>query len=308
MNERGLVYDGLARRPKPVTTSRDKPEFAGNLIDHAMATCGTVNEVIELFGRYNRWWMQGYNLIFADAEGNSAVIEGDQVVRKTGTFQVATNFDLSEHPDGVDAYAAGESCSRFQIARGMLAETRSPTVDGARRVLAAIHAEGASRTLYSNVYDLKKRTVHVYNYHDFANEVVIDLASELAKGRRFVTLASLFPRNFAHETFVKEQRGALEKRRSEHVSVALPQTTLARYAGGYRGPDGVLTVTLEGSGLVADYAAYERAALTPTSETTFVLLRLGYDLGLEFQLDGAGEVTGVRIRAGDESTTFPRIR
>jgi hypothetical protein len=308
MNERGLVYDGLATQPTPVTGSKDKPEFAGNLIDHAMATCTTVAEVVALFDRYNLWWMQGYNLIFADAGGSAAVLEGDHVVRKNGSFQVATNFNLSEHPDGVGAYGVGTSCARFDIARTMLAEMKQPTVDGVRSVLAAIHAEGPSRTLYSTIYDLKRRTIRVYNYHDFVNEVTLDLVVELAKGRRFVVLASLFPRNFAHETFAKEQRDALDKRRTEHPAVAVPETALALYAGTYQGPDGALAVALEAGALVVDYAAYERAALVPTSETTFLLLRLGYDLEVAFQRNTTGEITAVTIGAGGESTTFPRIR
>ena len=308
MNEAGLVYDGFAKKPKPVVTSRDRPVFQGNLIDHAMATCGTVSEVTALFGRYNLELMESYNLMFADAGGNAIIIEGDHIVPKIGTFQVVTNFDLSEHPDGANAYGEGDSCARFQIASEMLAATKSPTVERMREVLAAVHAEGRSRTLYSNVYDLKRRVVHLYHYHDFAHEVVIDLARELRKGRHVVKLPSLFPRNFAYEAFLKEQGEALEKRRAERSSVDLPLATLARYVGTYQGPDGMLTVTLEGSSLFAGYAAFERAALSASSENAFFLLRHTYDVDLAFQLGGAGEVTGVKIRTGEQEMTFPRIQ
>ena len=60
----------------------------------------------------------------------------------------------------------------------MLEDADDISVDLAKRVLAATHQEGpGSRTLYSNVYDLKRRIVYLYHYHNFQNEVVIDLKS-----------------------------------------------------------------------------------------------------------------------------------
>jgi hypothetical protein len=307
MNEAGLVYDGFAKKPRPAGTSDIRPKFEGNLIDHAMATCGTVADVIELFQRHDLAMMEGYNLMFADAGGDAVVIEADSFIRKQGKLQVVTNFDLSRYPDGVDAYDKGQSCLRFQIAKQMLADMGSPTIEKARCVLAAVHAEGRSRTLYSNIYDLKRRLVYVYLYHDFANEVVVDLASELRKGRHFVKLPALFPRNFAYETFVQEQNDELEKRRSERAKLAVAPELLGRYAGRYLGPDGVLTVSLDGAALYAEYAAFERAALTPASETEFFVLRPTYDIDLAFVVDGSGAVTGLRIRTGEQGATFPRL-
>jgi hypothetical protein len=50
MNERGLWFDGFATpRVKVLTT--DPPPFRGNIVDHAMATCGSVEEVIRLFSQ-----------------------------------------------------------------------------------------------------------------------------------------------------------------------------------------------------------------------------------------------------------------
>jgi hypothetical protein len=52
--------------------------------------------------------------------------------------------------------------------------------------------EGNSRTVYSNIYDLKRGTVHVYNLGNFEEVVVMDLAEELKKGQRRLDLPSLF--------------------------------------------------------------------------------------------------------------------
>ena len=58
--------------------------------------------------------------------------------------------------------------------------------------------------MYSNIYDLDDRLVYLYNFHDFENEVVIDLSDELKKGPHVVELPSLFPRNSAYKSLVAE--------------------------------------------------------------------------------------------------------
>jgi hypothetical protein len=308
MNEAGLVYDGFATPPKAVTGSLDKPPVSEReLIDGAMATCRSVKEAIEHFSRYNLAIMEGWNLMFADRSGDSVIIEGDAMLRRSGPFQVSTNFHQSLHPDGRNAYGEGESCSRFEIATEMLRGMREPSVAEARRVLSAVHTEGRSKTLYSNIYDLKRGLVYVYHFHDFVNEVVIDLAKELAKGPRVVTLASLFPRNFAFEDFVREQQDQVETRRVERGAVELPPELLTRIAGRYQGPDGIMTVSLGEAGLVAQYGAFDPAVLTPSSETTFYLLRVTGDLDFHFELDDGGSVAGVAVRAGEQALFFPRL-
>lgn len=308
MNEAGLVYDGFATPPKPVTGSLDKePVSERELIDGAMASCRTVEEVIKRFSRYNLAIMEGWNLMFADRSGDSVIIEGDAVLRRSGPFQVSTNFHQSVHPDGRDAYGEGQSCVRFAIATEMLRGMREPSVTEARRVLSAVHAEGESKTLYSNIYDLRRGLVYLYHFHDFANEVVIDLAAELEKGPRVVSLATLFPRNFAFESFVREQQGQLEARKLERGAVAVPLELLARFAGRYEGSEGIMTLSLAEAGLVARYGAYDPAVLIPSAETRFYSLRVTADLDFEFALGENGAVTGVTVRMGDAGEFFPRL-
>ena len=47
-------------------------------------------------------------------------------------------------------------------------------------------------TVYSNIYDLKKGTIYVYNLRNFKEAVVLDPAEELKKGERRIELPSLF--------------------------------------------------------------------------------------------------------------------
>jgi hypothetical protein len=308
MNEAGLAYDGFATPPKPVQRGREKPLISEReLIDTAMASCATVEEVLALFDRHNLEVMKSFMLMFADRSGASVIIEGDHLLRKSGAFQAVTNFRQSEHPDGRGAYEGGESCVRFEIANERLAQLTRVTVEAARDVLVAIHAEGRSRTLYSVIYELGNGRAHLYHYHDFSHEVVIDLAAELEKGARVIDLPTLFPRSSAYETFAGEQAAELEKRRVGRGAATVSPDLLTRYVGRYRGPEGVLTTSVEDGRLIGDAVGLPQIALTPASPTTFYAVRFIGDVELDFRVGTEGQVQGITLRAGDHQTFMERL-
>jgi hypothetical protein len=61
-----------------------------------------------------------------------------------------------------------------------------------REVLDKTHQEGRALIVYSNIYDLKKGIIYLYNLRNFKEVVVLNLSEELKKGQRRVDLASLF--------------------------------------------------------------------------------------------------------------------
>lgn len=195
MNERGLWFDGFAAPAVNVTGSSDLPNFPGNLVDKAMAECATVAEVVRLFDQYDRAFLREGILMFADASGDAVSIEPDAMVRKTRGHFVQTNFHQSRtNPRSQDG--------RFAIATDMLERAGEEiSIDLFRRILAATHQKGAFPTLYSNVYDLRSRTMHLYYFHDFERVVTFQLDEELKKGKRVLEIPSLFPKNAAAETF-----------------------------------------------------------------------------------------------------------
>ncbi len=202
MNERGVFFDGFATARVAAAGSAGKPVYPGNLADRAMEECSTVEQVAALFEKYNRSFIEQGVLFFADANGNSVVIEPDAILFKRGRYQVQTNFHQSR-------VKAGEAppCERFRIASGMLDKAgENISIDLFRRILAATHAEGKYPTLYSNIYDLNRRVMYLYHFHNFENVVTIDLPAELKKGRRTLDLPSLFPRTFAAEVFARPPR------------------------------------------------------------------------------------------------------
>ena len=304
MNERGLFFDGFATAPRKVVRSTDKPVYIGALIDKVMAECATVEEVLAVFEKYNLEFMKRAMLMFGDATGDSAIIEGDDIVRKQGRFQVVANFYLSQTP-------AGQSpCDRYDIAVRMLENAEEISVPLCRSVLAAVHSEQETPTLYSNIYDLRRRKVYLYHFHNFENVVVFDLAEELKKGKRVLDLPSLFPRTFAALEFGWRQSRALEEKGLRRVDI--DSGLLDRYVGRYELSNGpmsglVLTVLKEGDRLFAEVPGMGKVELSPQSPTDFFYLTHGVLLKLTFTEDDEGHVTGSEVDMNGQEFKARRI-
>lgn len=215
MNDQGLFFDGLATEPLAVTRSKDKPTYPGNLIEKAMETCATVEEVITLYKQYNLTHLVSGQLMFGDKTGDAAIIEGDAIIRKKGKFQVATNFYLSKTMNGY------YPCHRYRTATNMLERSARVTVETMSEICNAVHQEGDAPTLYSNVYDLKNGIVYLYLFHDYSQVVQLDLAEELKKGRHVYDLVSLFPENRGFRNFENAQLNRLQEvRRQQKIQLA----------------------------------------------------------------------------------------
>lgn len=217
MNDQGLFWDGFGV-PHMDVASQGKPPlppwpstipnapYPGASVDRILAECATVEDVIKLFQKYEIPWAERAVLMFADATGDAVIFDSNQIIRKHGRFLVQTNFRQSQAKPGE------RPCERYKIATAMLdAAGDRINVDLFRTILAATHQEGGGPTQYSNIYDLKRRVMYLYHFHNYSNVVVIDLARELAKGQHWVTIPSLFPRTYAYEDFAAQNKDFLKK-------------------------------------------------------------------------------------------------
>ena len=192
MNDQGLFFDFFATKPMEVKLSKERPKFQGSIIDTMAAECATVEEVLDLFSRYNLEFMLKFQMFVVDKTGDTAIIEGDDIIRKSGSYQVVTNFCQSmveENRLPCEWYKP--SCVQYKMAESMLTEGGTASVVHFRDILEATHRNTlGARTLYSNIYDLKNGLVYLYYLHNFDNEVVIDLNEELKKGCHYYELPS----------------------------------------------------------------------------------------------------------------------
>jgi len=190
MNDQGLFIDGNALRPTGWRPEPGKPTFNGQVMMVVLATCATCEDVKTFFEKSNFPALSRARFPVADRSGASMVVEYGQgrvqFVKSDTWFQVATNFVISNVVDG------GFPCWRYRAADEIMSGAKELSLGLIREVLEKTHQEGNSRTVYSNIYDLKRGTVHVYSLGNFEEVVAMDLAEELKKGQRRLDLPSLF--------------------------------------------------------------------------------------------------------------------
>jgi len=203
MNEAGLCFDGFATKSKPITKAAGKPGFQGIMNKHVMETCSTIDEVIAEFDKYNLQTLDNAMLMFVDKTGDAVIIEGDDYIRKSGDFQIVTNFYQSEVKEGEET-----DCVRYDNLLQQLPELEV-TIDDFAQALATTHQEGKYPTQYTNIFDPDKLEMHLYRFHDFSNYITLDFKEELKSGRHVIKMKELFPKLYAYDYFVYLQSKTL---------------------------------------------------------------------------------------------------
>jgi hypothetical protein len=229
VNDQGLAYDIMALWPKehvkPPAGRRRVPGRLG-LIRKIMEECATVEEALQLVNTHVNPLSGGANLMLADVAGDSAIVEGYTVYRRKGPYQICTNFRWAK------AAKSGWRCERYKAAEAILRDC-PVAVDAFRDVLKAVRQplRKGRGTLYSNIYDLRSRRIHLYVMHDFTRAHVIDMKKELAKGARVVRLSEYFPDNTRDAQFRKRYEMGKRKAYREAVLKLGPPPKVAAYAG-----------------------------------------------------------------------------
>ena len=90
------------------------------------------------------------------------------------------------------------------------------------------------KTVYSQVYDLKRGLIYLYLFHDFENGIVLNLADELAKGPHMVSVASLFPRNQNYEQWSFQQMEQWKFLYTYKIDATVKPASLGNLVGKYR--------------------------------------------------------------------------
>ncbi|UCB59189.1 MAG: hypothetical protein JSV67_02530 [Thermoplasmatales archaeon] len=191
MNDQGLFYSIFVHpyllpeksNDKPIFYSDDPDYYTHALHAYCLAKCKTVSEVLDVFDDYNLVGMHQYQVFFADRNGDSLIIEGDDIIYKEGDFQVITNF-LHSHPE-LGFYP----CWRYETAVSMLENMNELSCEYFRSICNATHQK---TTVHSDVYDLREGIFYVNFNNNFENPLEFDLNEELAKGKRRIHIGSLF--------------------------------------------------------------------------------------------------------------------
>jgi hypothetical protein len=197
-NTEGLMFDFfyIPLASPQVTISEDKKEYAGKLMNKVLEECASVEQALKLFAQYNLGFIKKHNcqIFITDKTGDSAIIEGDVTVRKTGNYQAVGMFYQSKRKDKKEPCEFYQvNCEQYKAAVAILGNLQNISVEDFRKILQATYRSSwYIETLYSYIFDPKKGLLHVYYLHNFDDVAVINLNDELKQGNHSYDLSTLF--------------------------------------------------------------------------------------------------------------------
>jgi hypothetical protein len=185
INEKGLFFGGAQTQMVDAKSRPDRPMYDGHLVDHIMRSCETVSQALKILDDYE-YIMPAGQLLFGDKFGDSFILEpGRVVIRRSGKYQVITNFLQSREPD------KKRKDRRYMLADGRLA--REPRLS--RKIAVSVLQETRqSNTQYSIVFDLSHGVVIVYRNGEFEAGVELNVNAELTNGPHAKRIRDLFDR------------------------------------------------------------------------------------------------------------------
>ena len=204
MNEKGLFLDGNSLGNQGWKSDENKKVLYGSLLDKLLATCASIEDVMEFFNTYNTPGLGQARIPVMDSSGASIIVEwhnGEVVFLETDKpYQVATNFVGSKY------IGSEKPCWRYNKAIEMFQDKKTFSINTVRDALYATHVESKySSTVYSFICDLQKGEIYVYNYYDFSKPVKFNLKEELSKGNKEYYISNLFTeKNEEYKKFISE--------------------------------------------------------------------------------------------------------
>lgn len=286
INDQGLCFDGAMTSNKAYPGIITGETYKGNIFNKILQECSSVDQVLELLKKYNNLQVQYTYLVvmFGDRYGNSLIVDCGRVGEKTTNFQIV--------PD--DSKAA-EPCQQYQIAHRMLNNSDEISIDLFKKILANTHVELSSVvTAYSTIFDLRNGKIYIYNFHNFVEEVVLDIAEELTQGFRAIELNTLFPPSVSVQDFngliSREIAEKKLKRSARNISTEQFVQFGGRFVNYFDLEDNTF-IEYKDKKLYLIKPDQSKVELHPESLTRFFLPLANGDFSFTFNKDPAGKIT-----------------
>ncbi len=174
MNTRGLAFDWVGGYKETYKPAPELQPVKGNPSEQMLQTCGSVEDAIRFYQRYQEPSFSYARILVADRTGASVVVRAEGGHLK---------FDKA-------------SCSRgFGYAGATLEKllaTNPPASSAiAGAILRACVQKGTYATKYSNVFDLSSGEIFMHRFPEQDTPVKLSLADELQKGEHFYDIPRL---------------------------------------------------------------------------------------------------------------------
>lgn len=206
MNEKGLFFDAAAL-PEPIPLRRvaGRRDLERYAVEPILRRFATVEQSIAYLSRFNLVWQEKAQIFLADANGNTAIIHPNYIIRS----RADKNPVLSNHRMDLDAPAV---CWRRELAQHLLSSRTPHDMESIGRILQeTAQNDLGNSTLYSLAIDLAAGTISLNYDRRFGSPVEISLASELRKGAHVVEMSMLLPPSLADEVSTRGLEAVRER-------------------------------------------------------------------------------------------------
>jgi hypothetical protein len=202
INEKGLAFDGFSVPYREIKKKLNKLDYDTTTLRNVMQNCQNIEEVYSFFNKYDLSHLNGGMLLFVDPSGKYLVIEADTMIKGSDEKYLLSNFCPSKTKD------IGEvKIPMYQSGRKLMAGHVDTSLTFLKTLSDTLHQSWPGNiggTLYTTIYDLNERTIHLYFYHDYTKSVTFKLEDELNKEDRVVVnIPKLFPDNIEGQDQLK---------------------------------------------------------------------------------------------------------
>lgn len=188
VNDKGLVVTSLSTPYKQVKRSLFKRDYIGNIYQKILEECNTIDEAIKLVNKYEKGYLSVQQLFIADKQGNSIIIEGNQVIKREGNTQIVTNFMQSVKN------VKKAPCWRYKEIDKRIDSTPL-NFSGFEKILESAKQKDSSigPTIVSFIADLSTMELNIYHFGDFNNKLTFNIENELKNPARLIHLNKILP-------------------------------------------------------------------------------------------------------------------
>jgi len=191
MNDQGLTLGMTAAPYLEITGNPEGQEMTLSFWEDLWASCADLDDVLAYLAMFDLGSMEGYfeqgQMLWTDASGASAIVEGDEIYIKDGNHPTITNF-LHSHPE-----LGYHPCPRYELIEEALTAEVVMTTEYFTDIIEDAHGTlWGGYTVYSLYYEPATLDVTLYYRGDFDHPYQFNLADELAAGTGEIEMDELF--------------------------------------------------------------------------------------------------------------------
>ena len=244
MNEKGLFFDAAHTPYQEIFFDSTKRKPQSYPWQEILDKAGTVGEALSLLKNYALIELEEATIVLADATGDAAIIgvhnHKPDIRRPNNHYMIQTNFN-KWHPELSDEPV----CTRYQTAEKLISTKKNAELNDMLSILKVTHQD--SMTVYSNIYDLKNKTIFTYNKTNFNTPIVTKIPDAFHNGDCVLPLDSLARNPNLKDCYINNKTFTVTGKIVDENERPIPYVNIGiseKNIGTLSDPDGSFEITL----------------------------------------------------------------